>query len=76
MGVGFRWRTASHCRGWAVRIRWHGKLSGGAVAYTEDELATKETGAQWQLELSGEYEEAFLSYRVQFAEGFDFWALG
>ena len=43
-----------------------------AVAYPEDEVGTKETGAQWQLELDDEYEEAFLSYRVQFADGFDF----
>ncbi|MDB2686497.1 hypothetical protein N9Y42_04740 [Mariniblastus sp.] len=43
-----------------------------AVAYPEDQVGTKETGAQWQLELDGEYEEAYVSYRVQFAEGFDF----
>lgn len=43
-----------------------------AVSYPEDEVGTKETGAQWQLELDGEYEKAFLSYRVKFADGFDF----
>lgn len=43
-----------------------------AVAYPEDEAGTKRTGAQWQLELDGEYEEAYLSYRVKFADGFDF----
>jgi hypothetical protein len=43
-----------------------------AVAYPEDEAGTKETGAQWLMELDGEYEEAYVSYRVQFADGFDF----
>ena len=43
-----------------------------AVAYPEGEVGTRGTGAQWQLELDGEYEEAFLSYRVKFADGFDF----
>lgn len=49
-----------------------GKGNSLAVAYPEDQVGTKETGAQWQLELDGEYEEAYMSYRVQFAEGFDF----
>ena len=43
-----------------------------SVSYPEDEVRTKQTGAQWQLELDAEYEEAFLSYRVKFADGFDF----
>lgn len=51
----------------------HGGVGGSlAVAYPEGQVGTKETGAQWQLELDGEYEEAFLSYRVKFADGFDF----
>jgi nitrous oxidase accessory protein NosD len=49
-----------------------GEGSSLAVAYPADVHGTKLTGAQWQLDLGAEYEEATLTYRLKFAEGFDF----
>ena len=43
-----------------------------AVTYPAGEHGTSGTGCQWRLELNGEYEEAYLSYRVKFKSGFDF----
>ena len=43
-----------------------------SVFYPAGEHGTSGTGAQWRLELNGEYEEAYLSYRVKFKSGFDF----
>ena len=43
-----------------------------AVAYPKGKVGTKETGAQWKSFLPQAVEEASLSYRVKFSEGFDF----
>ena len=40
--------------------------------YPEGGVGPGEGGAQWIVELDEGYEEAYLSYRVKFAEGFDF----
>ena len=42
------------------------------VRYPEGGEGPGEGGAQWIVEFDEGYEEAYLSYRVKFAEGFDF----
>lgn len=43
-----------------------------AVAFPEGQVGTKETGAQWKSILPQAVEEATLTYRVKFSDGFDF----
>jgi hypothetical protein len=43
-----------------------------AVEYPKGQVGTKQTGAQWKTILPNPVEEACLSYRVKFSEGFDF----
>jgi len=43
-----------------------------AVSYPAGEHGTKETGGQWKAFLPEKVEEAYLSYRVKFENGFDF----
>ena len=49
-----------------------GSGSSMSVFYPAGEHGPGDTGAQWRLELGGEYEEAYLSYRIKFKSGFDF----
>lgn len=43
-----------------------------SIFFPADLAGTNATGAQWRFEFGESYEEAFLSYRVRFAPGFDF----
>lgn len=43
-----------------------------AVSYPAGEHGTKETGGQWKAFLPETVEEAYLSYRIKFKNGFDF----
>lgn len=43
-----------------------------AVKYPKRKYGTKNTGAQWKMELDDSYEEVYLSYAVKFKRGFDF----
>jgi len=43
-----------------------------AVKYPKNKYGTKNTGAQWQMELGGTYNEVYLNYSVKFKKGFDF----
>ena len=62
--------------GW-VRVVTGREAFGGTgsairVRYPEGGEGPGEGGAQWIVEFDEGYEEAYLSYRVKFAEGFDF----
>ncbi|WP_145421732.1 polysaccharide lyase [Planctomycetes bacterium K23_9] len=43
-----------------------------AVKYPKGKYGTKNTGAQWIMELNDSYDEVLLSYSVKFKRGFDF----
>ncbi|MFK7769371.1 MAG: polysaccharide lyase [Mariniblastus sp.] len=43
-----------------------------AVKYPTGKYGTKNTGAQWKMDLGDSYEEVLLSYSVKFKRGFDF----
>jgi hypothetical protein len=49
-----------------------GSGSALCVSYPAGMDGTKDTGAQWQLDLGADYEELVLKYRVRFGDGFDF----
>ena len=49
-----------------------GSGSSLAISYPAKQRGSQESGAQWQLKLSGEHEELYSSYRVKFKNGFDF----
>ena len=49
-----------------------GNGSSLSVLYPAGLAGARETGAQWKLEFGASFEEAVLSYRVKFADGFDF----
>jgi len=43
-----------------------------AIKYPGNKYGTRGTGAQWQHELGGSYDDVMLSYSVKFKRGFDF----
>lgn len=49
-----------------------GSGSSLSVLYPAGFAGPRETGAQWNLEFGESFEEAVLTYRVKFADGFDF----
>jgi len=60
-----------------VQIKKGSQAYGGegcclAVSYPKEKHGTRDTGAQWIMELDDEYEEVYLTYSVKFKRGFDF----
>ena len=49
-----------------------GSGSSLAISYPKGTRGSKACGAQWRLNLDGDHEELYLSYRVKFESGFDF----
>ena len=49
-----------------------GKGKSVRIWYPKGKVDTKESGAQWRINLNGEYDDLYLSYWVRFSPNFDF----